>query len=67
MSVDGGCADVLKLWISPREWMEEVCNIQYWNQHEKGEHFIAWERPKALVGDVGEFYGKSGPVFGTET
>ena len=57
---------MFKLWISPREWMEEACNIQFWKQHEKGGHFMAWERPEALVDDVAEFYGKSGPVFGTE-
>ena len=46
--------------------MEEACNIQFWKQHEKGRHFIAWERPEALVDDVAEFYGKSGPVFGID-
>jgi hypothetical protein len=44
--------------------MEETCNIQFWKQHDKGGHFIAWERPAALVEDIEQFYGKSRPVFG---
>ncbi|RGP66310.1 epoxide hydrolase [Fusarium sporotrichioides] len=53
----GGSVFPKELWISPREWMEEACNIQFWKQHDKGGHFIAWERPEALAEDVGEFYG----------
>ncbi|KAH7196527.1 Alpha/Beta hydrolase protein [Fusarium flagelliforme] len=63
----GGSVFPKELWISPKEWMEEACNIQYWKQHEKGGHFVAWERPEALVDDIAEFYGKTGPVFGTKT
>jgi len=46
--------------------MEETCNIQFWRQHERGGHFIAWERPEVLAADVAEFYSKKGPVFGTQ-
>lgn len=60
----GGSLFPKELWLYPREWMEETCNIQFWRQHHKGGHFIAWERPDALAADVAEFYGKSGPVFG---
>ncbi|CEI63849.1 unnamed protein product [Fusarium venenatum] len=52
----GGFVFPKELWISPREWMEETCNIQFWGQHEKGGHFIAWERPEVLADDVAEFY-----------
>ncbi|KAI1068174.1 hypothetical protein LB507_004372, partial [Fusarium sp. FIESC RH6] len=63
----GGSVFPKELCISPREWTEEACSVQYWKQHEKGGHFIAWDRPEVLVEDVGEFYGKPGPVFGTKT
>lgn len=53
-----------QLWLYPREWMEETCNIQFWKQHKSGGHFIAWERPEALCADITEFYNKTGPVFG---
>lgn len=55
----------LQLWMYPRDWLSETCNIQFWRQHQKGGHFIAWERPETLADDVSEFYGKSGPVFGS--
>ncbi|CAH0021518.1 unnamed protein product [Clonostachys rhizophaga] len=60
----GGSLFPKELWLYPRDWLEETCNIRFWKQHQKGGHFIAWERPDALVADVAEFYGKSGPVFG---
>ncbi|KAH7126454.1 Alpha/Beta hydrolase protein [Dactylonectria estremocensis] len=50
----GGSLFPKELWLSPRDWMEETCNIQFWRQHRKGGHFIAWERPEALVADVAE-------------
>lgn len=43
--------------------MSETCNIQFWRQHRSGGHFIAWERPEALVEDVAEFFDKEGPVI----
>ncbi|KAH6695604.1 Alpha/Beta hydrolase protein [Plectosphaerella plurivora] len=60
----GGSLFPNELWLYPREWLEETCNIKYWKQHQKGGHFIAWERPDALAADVAEFYAKDGPVFG---
>ncbi|KAF7553412.1 hypothetical protein G7Z17_g3641 [Cylindrodendrum hubeiense] len=60
----GGSLFPKELWLYPRDWMAETCNIQFWRQHEKGGHFIAWERPEALAADVAEFYRKTGPVFG---
>ena len=34
------------------------------SEHEAGEHFAAYEQPEALVGDIREMFGKSGPVAG---
>ncbi|RDW93094.1 epoxide hydrolase family protein [Aspergillus mulundensis] len=61
----GGSVFPKELWISPREWMEENCNIKFWRQHSSGGHFAAWERPQELVDDVAEFYARDGPVFGS--
>nr|XP_041546966.1 uncharacterized protein AKAW2_70082S [Aspergillus luchuensis]BCS03204.1 hypothetical protein AKAW2_70082S [Aspergillus luchuensis] len=57
-----GCSVFPKeLWLYPRDWMGETCNIQFWKQHRSGGHFIAWERPEVLVADVAEFFDKEGP------
>ncbi|KAF4473206.1 epoxide hydrolase [Fusarium agapanthi] len=60
----GGSLFPKELWLYPRDWLSETCNIQFWRQHQKGGHFIAWERPETLANDVADYYGKSGPVFG---
>ncbi|RAK72329.1 epoxide hydrolase [Aspergillus fijiensis CBS 313.89] len=53
-----------ELWIAPRDWVKEACNVQFWRHHRRGGHFAAWECPQALVDDVAEFYREDGPVFG---
>ncbi|TDZ36666.1 putative epoxide hydrolase [Colletotrichum spinosum] len=63
----GGSLFPKELWLYPRDWVSEACNIQFWRQHQRGGHFIAWERPDALANDVAEFYGKYGPVFGQKS
>ncbi|KAJ4992482.1 epoxide hydrolase 1 [Stagonosporopsis vannaccii] len=60
----GGSLFPKELWLYPRDWVSEACNVQFWKQHSRGGHFIAWERPDALAADVAEFYSKTGPVFG---
>ncbi|KAF5240405.1 hypothetical protein FANTH_9665 [Fusarium anthophilum] len=63
----GGSLFPKELWLYPRDWLSETCNIQFWRQHQKGGHFIAWERPETLANDVAEYYGKFGPVFGQQS
>ena len=42
---------------SPRSWAERAYpNLIFYNQHEKGGHFAAWEQPKALSDDVRETF-----------
>ncbi|KAH6638492.1 Alpha/Beta hydrolase protein [Boeremia exigua] len=60
----GGSLFPKELWLYPRDWVSEACNIRMWKQHSRGGHFIAWERPEQLAADVAEFYSKNGPVFG---
>ncbi|EGU86064.1 hypothetical protein FOXB_03421 [Fusarium oxysporum f. sp. conglutinans Fo5176] len=52
----GGSLFPKELWLYPRDWLSETCNIQFWRQHQKGGHFIAWERPETLANDVAEYY-----------
>ncbi|KAL4908955.1 hypothetical protein BDW74DRAFT_165644 [Aspergillus multicolor] len=62
----GGSLFPKELWLYPREWMEETCNIQFWRQHHSGGHFIAWERPGTLAGDVAEFFATVGFKSGAD-
>ncbi|KAL4971867.1 Alpha/Beta hydrolase protein [Aspergillus desertorum] len=52
----GGSVFTKELWLYPREWMEEACNIRFWREHGSGGHFAASERPEALAGDIEEFF-----------
>jgi pimeloyl-ACP methyl ester carboxylesterase len=37
----------------PRSWAEEAYpNLVYYNQHDRGGHFAAWEQPQLLTEDV---------------
>lgn len=40
----------------PRSWAENTANIIFWREHEQGGHFAAYENPKALGGDMVEFF-----------
>ncbi|KAH6706704.1 hypothetical protein VD0002_g1286 [Verticillium dahliae] len=60
----GGSVFPKEIWMSPREWMEETYNIQFWRQKDGGGHFAAWEQPEALVNDLRDFFGADGPAFG---
>jgi pimeloyl-ACP methyl ester carboxylesterase len=41
----------------PRSWAEQAySNLVYYNQHDKGGHFAAWEQPQLLSEDVRETF-----------
>ncbi|KAI4275364.1 MAG: hypothetical protein L6R38_005885 [Xanthoria sp. 2 TBL-2021] len=40
----------------PRSWAEKTANIVFWQEHENGGHFAAWENPDALAGDMIKFF-----------
>ncbi|KAH9029789.1 Alpha/Beta hydrolase protein [Lactarius deliciosus] len=40
----------------------QVAKIVFESEHEVGGHFAAYEQPEALVGDLREMFGKSGPA-----
>jgi hypothetical protein len=38
---------------APRSWAERgYPNLLFYNQHDRGGHFAAWEQPELLVGDL---------------
>ncbi len=45
----------------PRSWAEKSCNIVSFNQHPRGGHFAAMERPRELLDDVEEYVAKAWP------
>ena len=41
-----------ELYPAPRSWAEKAYpNLVYFNQHDKGGHFAAWEQPQLLTQD----------------
>ncbi|KAM6528983.1 hypothetical protein FALCPG4_009935 [Fusarium falciforme] len=59
----GGSLFPKELWLYPRDWLSETCNIQFWRQHRSGGHFIAWERPDTLANDISDFYSSLSYLF----
>jgi hypothetical protein len=42
-----------ELYQCPRSWAERAYpNLIYYNQHDKGSHFAAWEQPELLTADL---------------
>jgi pimeloyl-ACP methyl ester carboxylesterase len=42
-----------ELYQAPRSWVEQAYpNLVYYNEHDVGGHFAAWEQPNRLVDDV---------------
>jgi pimeloyl-ACP methyl ester carboxylesterase len=42
---------------APRSWAEKAYpNLIFYNKHDKGGHFAAWEQPASLVADVREAF-----------
>jgi hypothetical protein len=42
-----------ELYQAPRSWVEQAYpNLVFYNQHDVGGHFAAWEQPNRLVDDV---------------
>lgn len=45
-----------ELGIMPHSWAETQANVVFWQEHERGGHFAAFERPMELAGDLIKFY-----------
>ena len=42
-----------ELYPAPRSWAERAYpNLIFYNKHDKGGHFAAWEQPELVVGDL---------------
>ena len=40
----------------PRSWAETKANVVYWQEHDSGGHFAAYEKPKEFVDDLVSFF-----------
>ena len=40
----------------PRSWAENKANIVFWQEHESGGHFAAYEKPEEFVDDLVRFF-----------
>ena len=52
----GASAFPKELGIVPRCWAEAAMNVQFWQEHERGGHFAAYEKPSELSGDMIQFF-----------
>ena len=41
----------------PKNWVEKAySNLIFYNKHDKGGHFAAWEQPASLIADLREAF-----------
>lgn len=40
----------------PRSWAEKKANVVFWQEHESGGHFAAYEKPEEFVDDLVRFF-----------
>ena len=40
----------------PRSWAERKANTVFWEEHDSGGHFAAYEKPEEFVGDLVRFF-----------
>lgn len=40
----------------PRSWAERKANVVFWQEHESGGHFAAYEKPEQFVDDLVRFF-----------
>ncbi|KIW11520.1 hypothetical protein PV08_10821 [Exophiala spinifera] len=50
--------------VLPRTWTRTLGTTVFEKEHASGGHFAAWERPKDIVADVREMFGKGGGAYG---
>ena len=55
LMTDGGCGDSL---------LRSKGKVVFESEHKVGGHFAAYEQPEALVDDLRNMFGKSGPAAG---
>lgn len=44
------------LFATPREWVERTSRIDRWTEIDRGGHFLEWEVPELVAGDLRAFY-----------
>ena len=41
---------------APREWVERISRVDRWTEVHRGGHFLEWEEPGLVAGDMREFF-----------
>ncbi|KAI0141734.1 alpha/beta-hydrolase [Xylariaceae sp. FL1272] len=49
-----------EIFSTPRTWNSRLGDVVFEREHDRGGHFIAWEQPELLVGDLRVMFGKGG-------
>jgi pimeloyl-ACP methyl ester carboxylesterase len=42
---------------TPREWIERQGPVSHWTEAQAGGHFLEWEEPELVAGDLRAFFG----------
>ncbi|KAI0823204.1 Alpha/Beta hydrolase protein [Trametes gibbosa] len=50
--------------LATKSWLSMIGNLVFESEHDKGEHFAAFEQPAKLAGDLWKMHGKGGPAHG---
>jgi hypothetical protein len=43
----------------PRDWAQQVANIQFWREYDVGGHFSSLECPELFVRDMRQFFSQT--------
>lgn len=49
---------------APKAWARARGELVFQREWDSGGHFAAWERPKLLIADIREMFGKGGGAYG---
>ncbi len=50
--------------VVPKTWGRTLGPVVFESDHNDGGHFVAWEKPDALAGDLKKMFGKKGGAYG---
>lgn len=60
----GVSANPREIYQMPLGWSKMLGPIVFSTRHDRGGHFMAWEQPENLVGDLWKMFSKGGGAYG---
>lgn len=48
----------------PKAWGHTMGPVVYTHENERGGHFVCWEQPESIAGDLRIMFGKGGGAYG---